>query len=136
MNINGGKQGSNEAGALLLAIQTVSNNLKEMIGQIVETSNKLNDSSSYLSNALDKTSNGVKDQFSAITESITKLNDMNTQSASASEEQRVATEQVNESMKNGISQENHTILMEIVKYYEALVELSVVLNTTVKQSKM
>lgn len=309
LNINVGKQGSNESGTLLLAIQTVSNNLKEMIGQIADTSNKLNESSSYLSNALDKTGNGAKEQlnrteqisdamqqlsiavqevsqntvnaahvatnadeeaqagfnviqntiqhiglldeeikqtssqitnlaeetnnigkileviggiaeqtnllalnaaieaarageqgrgfavvadevrvlakrtqestteihtlieriqngtngvvtsmeqsnsllvssidsasksgdaFSAITESITKINDMNTQSASASEEQSVATEQVNESMQavNGISQENHTIMMETVKSCEDLAKLSSVLKDTVKQFKM
>ena len=309
LNINVGKQGTNESGTLLLAIQTVSNNLKEMIGQIADTSNKLNESSSYLSNALDKTGNGAKEQlnrteqisdamqqlsiavqevsqntvnaahvatnadeeaqagfsviqntiqhigqldeeikqtssqitnlaeetnnigkileviggiaeqtkllalnaaieaarageqgrgfavvadevrvlakrtqestteihtlieriqsgtngvvtsmeqstslltssidsanksgdaFSAITESITKINDMNTQSASASEEQSVATEQVNESMQavNGISQENHTIMMETVKSCEDLAKLSIVLNDTVKQFKM
>ncbi|WP_207216137.1 hypothetical protein [Aliivibrio finisterrensis] len=57
------------------------------------------------------------DAFSAITESITKINDMNTQSASASEEQSVATKQVNESMQavNSISQENHSIMMDTVK---------------------
>ena len=309
LNINVGKQGTSEAGTLLLAIQTVSNNLKEMIGQIADTSNKLNESSSYLSNALDKTGNGAKEQlnrteqisdamqqlsiavqevsqntvnaahvatnadeeaqagfsviqntiqhigqldeeikqtasqiinlaeetnnigkileviggiaeqtnllalnaaieaarageqgrgfavvadevrvlakrtqestteihtlidriqsgtngvvismeqstslltssidsanksgdaFSAITESITKINDMNTQSASASEEQSVATEQVNESMQavNGISQENHNIMMETVKSCEDLAKLSTVLNDTVKQFKM
>ena len=309
LNINVGKQGSNESGTLLIAIQTVSNNLKEMIGNIAETSNKLNDSSSYLTTALDKTGNGAKEQmnrteqisdamqqlsiavqevsqntvnaaqvatdadeeaqagfsviqntiehisqldeeikqtssqisnlaeetnnigkileviggiaeqtnllalnaaieaarageqgrgfavvadevrvlakrtqestteihtlieriqngtngvvssmnqsthllvssiesanksgeaFSAITESITKINDMNTQSASASEEQSVATEQVNESMQavNGISQENHTIMMDTVKSCEDLAKLSIVLNDTVKQFKI
>ena len=309
LNINVGKQGSNESGTLLTAIQTVSNNLKEMIGNIAETSNKLNDSSSYLTTALDKTGNGAKEQmnrteqisdamqqlsiavqevsqntvnaahvatnadeeaqagfsviqntiehisqldeeikqtssqisnlaeetnnigkileviggiaeqtnllalnaaieaarageqgrgfavvadevrvlakrtqestteihtlieriqsgtngvvasmeqstslltssidsanksgdaFSAITESITKINDMNTQSASASEEQSVATEQVNESMQavNGISQENHTIMMDTVKSCEDLAKLSIALNNTVKQFKM
>lgn len=309
LNINVGKQGANESGTLLLAIQVVSNNLKEMIGKIADTSNKLNESSNYLTSALDKTGNGAKEQlsrteqisdamqqlsiavqevsqntvnaahvatnadeeaqagfsviqntiehigqldeeikqtatqiselaeetnnigkileviggiaeqtnllalnaaieaarageqgrgfavvadevrvlakrtqestteihtlieriqngtngvvtsmeqsthlltssidsanksgdaFSAITESITKINDMNTQSASASEEQSVATEQVSESMQavNGISQENHTIMMETVKSCEDLAKLSIVLNDTVKQFKM
>ncbi|WP_300180684.1 CHASE3 domain-containing protein [uncultured Aliivibrio sp.] len=309
LNIDVGKQGSNESGVLLLTIQTVSNNLKEMIGNIAETSNKLNDSSNYLTTALDKTGNGAKEQinrteqisdamqqlsiavqevsqntvnaaqvatdadeeaqagfsviqntiekigqldqeikqtssqishlaeetnnigkileviggiaeqtnllalnaaieaarageqgrgfavvadevrvlakrtqestteihtlieriqngtngvvnsmnqsthllvssiesasksgeaFSAITESITKINDMNAQSASASEEQSVATSQVNESMHavNGISQDNHTIMMNTVKSCEDLTKLSIALNNTVKQFKM
>lgn len=309
LNIDVGKQGSNESGVLLLTIQTVSNNLKEMIGNIAETSNKLNDSSNYLTTALDKTGNGAKEQinrteqisdamqqlsiavqevsqntvnaaqvatdadeeaqagfsviqntiekigqldqeikqtssqishlaeetnnigkileviggiaeqtnllalnaaieaarageqgrgfavvadevrvlakrtqestteihtlieriqngtngvvnsmnqsthllvssiesasksgeaFSAITESITKINDMNAQSASASEEQSVATSQVNESMHavNGISEDNHTIMMNTVKSCEDLTKLSIALNNTVKQFKI
>jgi len=63
LNINVGKQGTSEAGTLLLAIQTVSNNLKEMIGQIAETSNKLKESSNYLTSALEKTDNGAKEQL-------------------------------------------------------------------------
>lgn len=70
LNINVGQQGKSESGVLLLAIQTVSNNLKDMIGHIAQTSSKLNDASTYLNSVLDKTGSGAKDQLDK-TEQIT-----------------------------------------------------------------
>ncbi|GIU16041.1 MULTISPECIES: hypothetical protein [unclassified Shewanella] len=63
---------------------------------------------------------------------------MNTQSASATEQQSVATEQVNTSMLavNSISQENYTLMLDTVKSCEELTNLSNSLNDTVKQFKM
>lgn len=99
--------------------------------------NSMNQSTHLLVSSIESASKSGE-AFSAITESITKINDMNAQSASASEEQSVATSQVNESMHavNGISQDNHTIMMNTVKSCEDLTKLSIALNNTVKQFKM
>ncbi|RWX55500.1 CHASE3 domain-containing protein [Photobacterium chitinilyticum] len=78
------------------------------------------------------------DAFNAISEVISKINDMNTQSANASEEQSVTTEQINQNVVsvNKISQQSAVDAENTVESSKDLANLSVTLQGIVGQFKV
>lgn len=76
LNVRFGKAGKNEIGDLLGAMQTIADNLKQMIGKVVETSEQLSTSSSHLTKILDQTSNGAKEQLNQTDQIAVAMNQM------------------------------------------------------------
>ncbi|MGF1726098.1 CHASE3 domain-containing protein [Photobacterium nomapromontoriensis] len=68
--------GNNEVGALLNAMQTIADNLKQMIGSIAKTSEQLSESSLHLSTTLDQTGNGAKEQLNMTDQIAVAMNQM------------------------------------------------------------
>ncbi|OLQ73299.1 chemotaxis protein [Photobacterium proteolyticum] len=75
------------------------------------------------------------DAFNVITEAIAKINDMNTQSANASEEQSVTTEEINKNVVNvnKISEQSAVEAARTVESSKELSELSMTLQGIVGQ---
>ncbi|MGF1737027.1 CHASE3 domain-containing protein [Photobacterium satsumensis] len=76
LNVRFDKAGKNEIGDLLEAMQTIADNLKQMIGKVVETSEQLSESSSHLTKILDKTGNGAKEQLNQTDQIAVAMNQM------------------------------------------------------------
>lgn len=78
------------------------------------------------------------DAFNAISEVIAKINDMNAQSANASEEQSVTTEQINQNVVsvNKISQQSAVDAEQTVESSKELANLALTLRGIVGQFKV
>lgn len=98
--------GNNEVGALLHAMQTIADNLKQMIGNIAKTSEQLNASSMQLSTTLDQTGNGAKEQLNMTDQIAVAMNQMSISvqevAQNAISAAHVASE-ADQEAKNGIS---------------------------------
>ncbi|MGF1700260.1 methyl-accepting chemotaxis protein [Photobacterium makurazakiensis] len=91
-----GKTGKNEIGTLLEAMQTITDNLKQMIGNIATTSYQLSESAAQLSQTLDKTGNGAKEQLSMTDQIAVAMNQMSISVQEVAQNAITAAEVANE----------------------------------------
>ncbi|MBC7005248.1 methyl-accepting chemotaxis protein [Photobacterium sp. BZF1] len=76
LNVRFEKAGNNEIGTLLGAMQKIADNLKQMIGKVIATSEQLSDSSTQLTQTLDKTGSGAKEQLNQTDQIAVAMNQM------------------------------------------------------------